>query len=495
MTREKADIFLEAAMADDDYFEETVSSRIDRLVKFGLVALIALTAMAFGAVEYWSIALFGFAVVLLFLCWGVKGAFERRLRPVFPSVLLPLALAVGYGIFQTVATVDEQGRHWTLSMDPEATWLAVEIMAVLLLAGFLLANTFDRREHLIWLKNFLIFFGLAMAVFGLINHFTWNGKYYWIFEPSTTPSSPFGPFVNHNHFAGYIEMIAPIPVAMILTRAAKGELGMVYGFSAAIMSIAAIASLSRGGMISLLAGLMFVVVMGLRPSMMRLESIRSLRFPLFLSRILAAATIMATITVGVVWVGADAVIDRIDKIDLTNTGKSFSPNEETIYQSRGFIWEDTLGMIRANWLSGVGFGAYQTAYPIYSQRDRFHIVGQAHNDYLQALADGGIVAGAAVLLFLWFFFRAASRAMSHRDPIMASLALGCSAGVFAMLVHSLFDFNLQLISNGLLFLTLSIVVWRIGHAARKRRVSDAMLYGASGVRRDPGNPRAMEVWS
>ena len=70
-------------------------------------------------------------------------------------------------------------------------------------------------------------------------------------ELRVQPPSPFGPFVNHNHFAGYLEMIAPIPVALILRRAIRGELAVLYGFAAAMMALAIIMSLSRGGMISL----------------------------------------------------------------------------------------------------------------------------------------------------------------------------------------------------------------------------------------------------
>src|SRR5262249_56138449 len=99
----------------------------------------------------------------------------------------------------------------------------------------------------------LIFFGLALAVFGLLQNFAWNGKFFWVIELRSQPPSPFGPFVNHNHFAGFLEMLAPIPVALILRRAIRGGLAFLFSFSAALVGLAGLMSLSRRRMIQLVA--------------------------------------------------------------------------------------------------------------------------------------------------------------------------------------------------------------------------------------------------
>ena len=59
--------------------------------------------------------------------------------------------------------------------------------------------------------------------------------------------------------------------------------------------------------------------------------------------------------------------------------------------------------------------------------------------------------------------------MSHHEKVMSGMALGCGGGLVALLVHSLFDFNLQLPSNALLFLALVAVVSNIRLAAEKMR--------------------------
>ena len=138
----------------------------------------------------------------------------------------------------------------------------------------------------------------------------------------------------------------------------------------------------------------------------------------------------------------------------------------SFYEARGLLWQETWRVFRAHPLAGAGLGAYETAYPIYSgDKGLGGIVAQAHNDYLQVLADAGILGGALALAFLVLLARAWLRAILHADSLIAGVALGCGAGVFGLLVHSLFDFGLQLPSHAVLFLVLSAVVARLGATA------------------------------
>jgi O-antigen ligase len=169
------------------------------------------------------------------------------------------------------------------------------------------------------------------------------------------------------------------------------------------------------------------------------------------------------IVAGVFWIGAEPVINRVTQ------GRAASGDAlaETFLISRGWIWKDTLAMIKAHPVVGIGLGAFATAYPIYSQSDGSLTVGQAHNDYLQVFAEGGLVGGTLVVWFIYSLFRASARGWQARDPLLSGLALGASASIFGMLVHSLFDFNLQLPSHALLFLLLAAVVSHIGALAAR----------------------------
>src|SRR5262245_1247856 len=239
---------------------------IETIIALGLMVVMAGAALAFGAVEPWSLAAFGLSIIALLVLWVIKGLVDRRLEISAPSTALPLVALISLGVLQGMRITDSAGKRFSISLDAEATRLATEVLLILLIAFLLSANFLAKAPALNWLRNFLIFFGLALSVFGLIQRFTWNGKYYWMIEPSLQPPSPFGPFVNHNNFAVYVERIVPIPVALILRRWVRGEWALLYGFAAAMMGLAVVMSLLRGGMISLVAGLMFVVAFGFKGS-------------------------------------------------------------------------------------------------------------------------------------------------------------------------------------------------------------------------------------
>ncbi len=456
------------------------SNLLGYVLSIGLMVAMAFTALAHGAVEPWSVTTLGLILIFLFSIWIIKAVVDRTLTIQIPATFYPLVALLGLGCFQSFSFKGVSGSQVALSLDVEATRLAIEVIIYMILALLIAANYLTDQRKLGWFRNFIICFGFGLAVFGLVQHFTWNGKYFWVIEPTTAPSFPFGPFVNHNHFAGYMEMIAPIPIGLILLRAVRGELWLFYGFTAVMMSVATAVSLSRGGMVSLFAGVLFVISLGLRPESMASRGFDSVEYgrwklPMMLSRYGAALAIVLTISVGIWWIGADPVLRRMEKGELSLAAGSKEQGKETFFQSRGWIWRDTMEMIRANWLTGVGLGAYHTAYPIYTRQDGLIIVSQAHNDYLQALADGGIVGALIVLWFLVLIARDTTRAIRHRDPMKAGTALGCAGGIFALAVHSIFDFNLQLPSNALLFLVLSAVVSRIAAGAVEGRVNQTFL--------------------
>ncbi|MCI0664349.1 MAG: O-antigen ligase family protein [Acidobacteria bacterium] len=463
---------------------------LGRVITFGLFAVMAFSVLAFGTVDPWSIAVFNISIVGLFLCWAIRCVVQKKVKISLPTFSLPIGLLFAYGILQSVTILDETGKRWSISMDVEATRLVLEVLICLLISFLLAATFFKGYQRLHWLKNFLIFFGLALAVFALLQHFTWNGKFYWFITPTTQVISPFGPFVNHNHFAGYLGMIVPIPVALIWNRSVRGELAVLYGFAAAVMSIATIVSFSRGGIISLLSGVIFVVLFGLN-SIVRRKDERK-KIAILVTRAAVVVLLLATIAAGVVWIGADSVIKRAEKAEMSTQTRSNDPRKETISQSRGWIWRDTLVMIRDNWAMGVGLGAYQTAFPIYSERDGSLIVAQAHNDYLQILADCGIIGVILTLWFLVLVIEDFRHAIRHRNPVMSGMALGCGGGVFSIIVHSIFDFNLQLPSNALLFLVLAAVIFIVSSSSALNKISESKFKRAAPFR---DSTERREVWS
>ena len=443
---------------------ENPRDRLGKIIAVGLMIAVVFSALAFGAVEPWSLLLLEIIVLVLICLWSARAVVNKRLTVTFPGAALPVAALVLFGLIQCVAIPDSSGRWKSLSMDVGSTRMTVTALVFVFAAFILISNIFTTRKSLSVLAAFLVIYGFGMAMFGLVQHFTWDGRFYWL-RP-TQATSPFGPFANHNHFAGYMELLIPLPIALVIARVGRGEIRMLYLFAAAMMGVAAVASLSRGGMISLAAGMMFIAFMSLR---LRREK-QSSRAAMFFSQAVVMVAIISVIVAGIIWIGADPVIKRVTQ----GQAASSSAASETFLSSRGWIWRDTFSMIRANPILGVGLGAYETAFPIYSESDGSLRVPQAHNEYLQVIADAGIVGLALALWFIVAIFRTVLRGVRSRDPLLAGLALGTGGGIFAMLAHSMFDFNLQVPSNGLLFLLLVAVASSVAAIVPKEKLTNQL---------------------
>lgn len=450
---------------------------LSRTIGTGFLIAVVFAGLAHGAVEAWSVFVLEVMIAGLVLLWCIKVAADKRLKLNVPDIAIPIAALVAVGLVQSIAITNATGRWISLSKNVEYTRAAVTVLIFLVISFLIAANFFGTRKRLSVLSHFLVIYGFGMAMFALIQHFTWNGRFYWI-RP-TEATSAFGPFANHNHFAGYMEMLVLLPVALIVTRGVRAELRVLYGFAATVMGLAIVLSLSRGGMLSFTAGMIFLGVVSLRlPRRHHWRAERS-HVAQLVSRVAIVVGIIAMISGGIFWLGADPVINRIKVGQAAGAGQS-----ETFFSSRGWVWRDTVAMIKANPLLGVGLGAYDTAFSMYTKSDGSLRVPQAHNDYLQILADCGVAGGLIAIWFLIILFRTVMRGIRSRDPLYSGLALGSGSGIFALLVHSLFDFNLQLPANALLFLVLVAIAVYAAAAAKLETNVTSQSSGADSNRLD-----------
>ena len=432
-------------------------TKIDRIMTYGLVAIIALAALLQGAVDAWSLAVLELALLVLTIIWMVKSFAEKKLIIKVPATLYPLTALLIFAIIQSTTWTGENGEIKSLSLDPEAT-SAVSIALMFLIFGHLIAANFlGERENFKSAASFLTFFGFALAVFGILQHFTWNGNFFWMFPTEQVDSGGVrGSFVNHNHFAGFMELLIPLPVALLL-NGAVGNKKLLYGFAAAMMTLALVLSLSRGGIISIACGAAVTLACSLiyqhrtKSATVGATSENGAQLKQTLTVLAAGILLIGSVTLGTFWLGIDPVVDRVSNNEVLSSEESAT----TFRDSRGWIWENTINIFWANSLTGTGLGSFETVYPNYSATDELLIVDRAHNDYLQILSDAGIVGGILCLWFLAAVIYSAVCALRTTDRQRAAFAIGSIGGVIAMAVHSTFDFNLQIPSNALLFLTLT----------------------------------------
>jgi O-antigen ligase len=443
-----------------------MSDLLDSAIAVSLILIVAFAALAHGVVEPWSIFVLELATAVLVLLWMSKAVADRNLTLVIPKTIWPLAALVLLGSVQSVSWNDGAGVRQSLSFDVENTRGTVLVLCSLLALSVLAANFLTGARRLLTLIKFFTFFGAALGVFGLAQYFSGSSSIYWL-RPAG--SSAFGPFFNRDHFAGYMELLIAIPVALIVTRHVQGEKRLVYGIAAIFMGVAAIFTLSRGGMISIIAEMIFIAAISFRRNYIITGAVGRGKSRMA-AGVAAIGAILAAIVIGVIWMGAEPVINRIATGDPNSSDLS---KTQTFYSVRGEIWENTWTMIRHNPLTGVGLGAYETAYPIYSRENGTQgVTAEAHNDYLQILADAGVIGAMFALWFIWTLFRAIARGVRSPNPLTAAVAIGCGAGLFGLLVHSVFDFNLHLPSHAMTFLLLSMMISHVGTTVDERVKAD-----------------------
>ncbi|MCU7960022.1 MAG: O-antigen ligase family protein [gamma proteobacterium symbiont of Bathyaustriella thionipta] len=373
------------------------------------------------------------SVMLLWVLWQAL-----QLIPL-PAFLLqwlsPQALA-----FHTAAFAD-QARGWhCISLTPGATVFyllrSASYSAILILSLGLL-NSRKRMRIFLWL---LVISGLAQVSFGLLNMLSQGA--FSIRGIDGPWSSNYGTYVNRNHFAGFLEMVIPAAIALLMSQPARHH--HKPNIKARIKALAAwmlsgrlvryllvitlmggmLLSTSRGGNLAMLASL------GLATS---LFSRARLRHAWLLLVLLAAAFF---------FMGGGELEKRLlqeglhdDRIDI----------RAAIYPAIGDFM-----------LSGSGAGSFEQVFPPYKNAQLSALRYQhAHNDYLQLILENGVLM--ALLLFamqVYVLWIVAKALLKRRDLLLRAALFAAFAGMSGMLIHAWYDFNFQIPANAALFFSL-----------------------------------------
>jgi O-antigen ligase len=435
----------------------TLASRFAFLV---ICVAIVMSALAYGTVHYWALGLFNLGGLAILILWIADGWRLGNVRVSRNLLQLPLLGVVLLGVIQMLPLRDGSGGLLrTLSFDPNSTKLVVVQLASLLVYFAATLVFVDTPHRLHVLVRTIMIFGFFLAIFGLTQSFTSPTKVYWMRE--LNQSTAFGPFINRHHFAGYMELTIALPLGLLLAGAIDKQKWLLYLFLAGLMGIALVMTASRGGIISLVAEILFLVIV---TAIWRRHGERrrvGSRMKGIATRAGLAAALIFGLFLGVMLLGGEFSLTRF--IDTVNTDDPTT--------GRAHFWSVTLDMIKANPVVGTGLGAYGVMYTRYDTRNGLYRLEQAHNDYLQVFSDAGVVGGALALAFVvLLFYRGFVRARS-RDNFRRGVALAALGGCFGVLVHSFFDFTLHTTSNALLFLVLAALATlngRVEDAPRRR---------------------------
>ncbi|MDA8388054.1 MAG: O-antigen ligase family protein [Nitrospiraceae bacterium] len=413
-----------------------------------LSVLITAAVLLFGSVEAWALALVGGAIVVYFnfRLYRMQAApFQSGGGRIVPAgmrlsmagfaalvliQLIPIPLSAirevfsrpEYGFLKELSLSTPGGAApWhSLSIDADETIRAAVRFLLYVMVFFVAFLAGGNRRALKRAFSILAFFGLAMTVFAIIQKAAWNGRIYW-FRALRNGGSPFGPFVNRDHFAGFEGMVFPLGLALALeTR--RVEKALLYVFVSAVTAVGIFYSLSRGGIVSfMVSGLVFLLLVRIKKSGGK---------PVYFLALFAAA-----FAVYIACLGISPVIGRFETGGVSSS-------------QRLLIWRGALGAARDFKWSGTGLGTFREIFPLYNPGLQPR-VDFAHNDYINLAVETGLPG----LLLALIFFASLGKAVYNcfREGRVPYLLCGLLASVSYMLVHSMFDFNLHIPANAITF--------------------------------------------
>jgi putative inorganic carbon (HCO3(-)) transporter len=438
-----------------------VANVLAKTVYVALLCLLVLTPIPYGTSPAWWRALFVCAVFTLAILWLIEGLLsDAWVKDNWP-LALPLAALALFSLLQTLPFGNQSGNPaginfapWNaISADPYQTrFFALELLA-LTLAGVLLFRYASSERRLRITINVVIGVAVASAIFGIVRQTTQHSAAFGL-----PPDLGYGQFINRNHFAFLMEMSLGLILGLILGGGVKREQALIYFAALLPLWTGLVLCGSRGGLIAMLAqiiiaALLFSVVVRRRnstePQLRILKIVRSLAV-----RVILIFVLIAGVVFGTFWLGGDRLATRIEE---SRNELSADTSDLRLGVSRNEVWKATWKLFRAHRILGVGMGGYWAAIPAVHNASGAMTPQEAHNDYLELLASGGLVGLALGVWFAMVVLKRMRENLSSPNRFHRAACFGATIGIAGVAVHSLVDFGLHTIVNALVFTTLIVI--------------------------------------
>jgi O-antigen ligase len=426
----------------------------------GLLALVTLRAVGPGLGALFA-ALAAIALTSALQLVPLPAATFARLNPSGDAFLKTYEISYQMARARDDETSPAEGipRTHPLSIAPEKTALGLALFAAF---GLFLLGTarLVSAQGAAAITRSLVTFGVMLALFGIVQAAIWGDttaprKIYGFWLPQYL-GTPFGPFVNRNHFAGWVIMVMPLTLAgayaaweQTRTDPAAGRGGvaklsspagarvLLLIFATLVMALSLLMTGSRSGMAA------FVISMAiLTGCVVRRQSTMP-------ARVVTASLVVVIVVGAFAWTGLDRITRRVSSLsgDIGSLG------------GRTQAWADTIQIVRDFPVTGAGLNAYGPAMMVYQTSElRLHFK-EAHNEYLQLAAEGGLLVGIPIVATLAIFVREIRRRFREapRDGTTYWLRVGSVVGLIAIGLQSLVDFSLQMPGNAALFAVIAAI--------------------------------------
>lgn len=390
-------------------------------IRVGLFSIFVFAVLAFGGVQVWANCVVEIAAGVLLIAWACLALRQPNLKLEWNPLMWPLLGLVTLGLLQLAV-------HSTVY--PYFTRVELLRIAAYTVVFFLAGQAFRTREELTQVAWFLLLFAFLVSLFGIAQHFTSSDKLYWYRQPPLG-GDIFGPYVNRNHFAGFVELTAPVGFALLAFRGVRRDLFALTALLTIVPVSALVLCGSRGGIVA------FAFEIGVLALLVR--SRRAAEGPKMAAVGLVGLAALALIA----WIGVGKAIRRFSNL----------PSADITMTRRLSMTRAASGIVRDHPVLGSGLGTLVVAYPRHENVYDGRIVEHVHDDYMELLAEGGLLGGLCGLAFLVLLYRGARKGCeAEQGHFSRALHVGAIVALSGLLLHSFVDFNLHIPANALLFL-------------------------------------------
>jgi O-antigen ligase len=431
-----------------------------------ILGALELMAMRSGRPRVGPIAI-GLTAIGLTIAIQLVPMSQATLKRISPAAgAFRQSYAQSFGLIRPVDTESEEAGEAAaqishpISIAPSRTTIGMALFASLALF-FLGTSRLLSSEGGLSLAQPLVAFGILVSVVGIGQYtLTLNVDHpliYGFWKPQSEAARPFGPFVNPNHFAGWMLMMLPVALALFYealertlgaAAARKGnrvsvvslpEFGrtLIFGFASVVMGLSLLMTKSRSALAALAAGSLLALWIVLR------------RQPGMAARAVVIGAFLVVVGGAGAWAGLDTLIEKVVKDSATNDSVG----------GRVRAWRDTRQIIVDYPLTGTGFNTYGTAMTMYQSGQRDVHFQEAHNDYLQLAAEGGVLVGVPMLATLGIFITEVRRRFKEAPKVGTTywVRVGAVLGLVSIGLQSLMDFSLQMPGNAALCAVLAAI--------------------------------------
>lgn len=406
--------------------------KLDRWCERGILglvlAILVYAPLATGAVRVPDFLVIQGLTLGVVILWGARLWLNRRPKFLWP----PICWAV------LAFTIYAVARYLTADLEYIARGEMIRVLVYAILF-FAIVNNLHRQESTQTIAFTLIFLAMAISCYAVYQFLSGSQKV-WSF---TTPYQHrgTGTFISPNNLAGFLELLLPLGLAYTLTGRAKPVKKVFLGYASLVMLAGIGVSVSRAGWLSTaLALLVFFGVLAFR---------RSYRLP-------ALALLLVIAGAGIYFIPRS--------IHFQARWQEVYKNGKLDKDARPDLWRSAVDMWQQHVLWGVGPAHFDYRFREFRPQSLQGRPNRVHNDYLNTLTDWGVagfalVASAWALLAwgvvrTWRFVLRSERDLGSKRSNKFAFVLGASAGLVAILIHSIVDFNMHIPANAIVVVTL-----------------------------------------